>query len=211
MRVSELFTSIQGESSHAGRPCTFVRTTGCDQRCGWCDTAYAFEGGAEYSLDDLYNKVAEYGVNLVEVTGGEPLIQPDMPEFLTGLCDRGYEVLLETGGSQPIDSVDHRVKRIVDFKPPGSGMTDLIHWPNIDHLKAGDEVKFVLKDRADFEWAVDVIRAHDLGSKVTILLSPLFGLMAPEALAEWIITEKIPARLQLQMHKFIWSPQARGV
>lgn len=211
MRVSEVFTSIQGESSHAGRLCTFVRTTGCDQRCSWCDTAYAFEGGTEYSLSDLYDQVAAYGVNLVQLTGGEPLTQPDALAFMSGLCDQGYEVLLETGGSQPIDRVDPRVKRIVDLKPPHSGMTGLIHWPNIDHLKTGDEVKFVIADQTDFEWSRDVIRAHRLGDRVTVLMSPAFGLMEPLTLTEWIISERLPVRLQLQLHKYIWSPETQGV
>ncbi len=211
MRISEIFTSIQGESTHAGRPCTFVRTTGCDQRCDWCDTAYAFEGGTEVSLDDLYRQIAAFGVNLVELTGGEPLLQDDLPELLTGLCDRGYEVLLETGGSLPICGIDPRVKRIVDFKPPASGMTDMIHWPNIDRLARTDEAKFVIADRADYDWSKTVLDSHTLAQRCTVLFSPAFGLMDAQQLAEWIISDRLPVRMQLQMHKFIWSPQARGV
>ncbi|MBI5136463.1 MAG: radical SAM protein [Nitrospirae bacterium] len=211
MWVSEIFTSIQGESTHAGRPCTFVRTSGCDQRCAWCDTAYAFHGGTEYTLDALHRAVAAAGVKLVEVTGGEPLLQADTPPFLAGLCDRGYEVLLETGGSLPIAGIDPRVKRIVDFKPPSSGMTDLIHWENIGHLKAGDEAKFVIANRADYEWSRDVAAAHALAGRVPVLFSPAFGLQDPATLAEWIIADGLAARLQLQVHKVIWSPSARGV
>ena len=211
MRISELFTSIQGESTHAGRPCTFVRTTGCDQRCEWCDTAYAFEGGTEYPLDDLYAQIAAFGVNLIEVTGGEPLLQEQMPEFLSGLCERGYEVLLETGGSLPIEGIDPRVKRIVDFKPPASGMTGLIHRPNIDQLTGTDEAKFVIADRADYDWSKQLLNSHRLEQRCAVLFSPAFGLMDARQLAEWIISDRLPVRMQLQMHKFIWSPQARGV
>lgn len=211
MQVSEIFASIQGESTHAGRPCTFVRTAGCDQRCTWCDTPYAFEGGRAYTLDELYQAVAAYGLALVEVTGGEPLLQPDMPAFLTGLCDRGYEVLLETGGSLSISGVDPRVKRIVDFKPPASGMTGRIHWDNVRHLRAGDEVKFVLADRADYEWSREVLRAHRLDVRVPVLFSPAFGLLPPRELADWIVADGLPVRMQLQMHKVVWSPTARGV
>lgn len=214
MRITEIFSSIQGESSHAGRPCTFVRTTGCDQRCVWCDTAYAFEGGTEYGIDALLAEVAARPARLVEVTGGEPLLQPDVHGLLTALCDRGYEVLLETGGSRPIDAVDPRVKRIVDLKCPGSGMTDRIHWENLDHLKAGDELKFVIADRDDYEWARDVVRAHRLDASecpVPVLFGPAFDLLPARTLAEWVLGDGLQVRMQVQMHKTIWAPETRGV
>jgi 7-carboxy-7-deazaguanine synthase len=215
MRISEIFTSIQGESTHAGRPCTFVRTTGCDQRCVWCDTAHAFEGGTDYTLEDLYGEVAARAVPLVELTGGEPLLQPDALPFLAGLCDRGYAVLLETGGSLPIQGVDPRVQRILDLKCPASGMTDHIHWENLDALRPGDEVKFVIADRGDYEWARDLVAAHRLSDRVPVLLSPAHGVLEPRPLAEWLLADGHgfgpAARLQLQAHKYIWSPEMRGV
>ncbi|MFQ5509366.1 MAG: radical SAM protein [Leptospirillia bacterium] len=211
MRVTEIFSSIQGESTHAGLPCTFVRTTGCDQRCDWCDTAYAFEGGAEFTLDALYEEVARRATRLVEVTGGEPLIQPDVPEFLSGLADRGYEVLLETGGSQSIRNIDPRVRRIVDLKPPGSDMTDLIHWENLDHLTPTDEVKFVLTDRVDYEWARQITRTHGLEDKLPVLFSPVMGRLEAATLADWILEDGLYVRMQLQIHKLIWAPEIRGV
>jgi 7-carboxy-7-deazaguanine synthase len=211
MRVTEIFSSIQGESTHAGRPCTFVRTTGCDQRCTWCDTEYAFEGGAEYTLEALHAEVAARPARLVEVTGGEPLLQAETLPFLAGLCDRGYEVLLETGGSRPIAGVDPRVGRIVDLKCPASGMTDRIRWENLDALKAGDEVKFVIADRGDFEWAREVVRAHRLSVRVPVLFAPAFDLMGPRTLADWIVGDGLDVRLQLQVHKYVWAPALRGV
>lgn len=210
MRVSEIFTSIQGESTHAGRPCTFVRTTGCDQRCVWCDTAYAFEGGTEMSLEALFGEVKRRGVPLVELTGGEPLLQPDAREFLAGLCDRGHEVLLETGGSRPIAGIDPRVKRILDLKCPGSGMFDRILWDNLAHLKDGDEVKFVIADRHDYEWAREVTAGHGL-ARLPVLFSPVHGVLDPQELAGWILADRLPVRLQVQVHKFVWSPAPRGV
>jgi 7-carboxy-7-deazaguanine synthase len=210
MRVTEIFTSIQGESTHAGRSCTFIRTTGCDQRCVWCDTEYAFEGGTEMSLDALFLEVRRRGVPLVELTGGEPLLQPDAPAFLKGLCDLGHEVLLETGGSRPIVGLDPRVKRILDLKCPGSGMTDRVLWDNLDHLKDGDEVKFVIADRRDYGWARDVTAGHGL-ARLPVLFSPVHGVLEPKDLAEWILADRLPVRLQVQVHKFVWSPAARGV
>ncbi|MDH4228564.1 MAG: 7-carboxy-7-deazaguanine synthase QueE [Nitrospirota bacterium] len=211
MRISEIFSSIQGESTYAGRPCSFVRTTGCDQRCTWCDTAYAFHGGEEMSLDDLYAAVTACGNELVEVTGGEPLLQPEVPEFTKELCDRGYTVLIETGGSLPIAGLDPRVRRILDLKAPASGMTTRVHWDNLHHLKAGDEIKFVLADRSDFDWAAKVMANHRLTERTTVLFAPVFGVLEPRLLAEWILADRLPVRLQLQLHKYIWSPTARGV
>jgi 7-carboxy-7-deazaguanine synthase len=210
MRVTEIFTSIQGESTHAGRPCTFIRTTGCDQRCVWCDTAYAFEGGTEMSLEALFDEVKRRGVPLVELTGGEPLLQPDAPAFLKGLCDLGHEVLLETGGSRPIAGLDPRVKVVLDIKCPGSGMGDRVLWENLDPLKAGDEVKFVIAGRRDYEWARDVTAKHGLG-RLPVLFSPVHGVLDARDLAGWILADRLPVRLHLQVHKFVWSPAARGV
>ena len=211
MRVTEVFSSIQGESTHAGRPCTFVRTTGCNQRCTWCDTAYAYSGGTEEPLDRLYSQVAAFGNQLVELTGGEPLLQPEAPRFLAELCDLGYEVLLETGGSLPIAHLDPRVRRILDLKAPSSGMTGNICWENLDHLRDGDEVKFILTDREDFDWAAKIVALYHLTERVPVLFSPAFGMLEPSLLAEWILEGGLPVRLQLQLHKHIWSPAARGV
>jgi 7-carboxy-7-deazaguanine synthase len=211
MRITEIFTSVQGESTHTGRLCTFVRTTGCDQRCVWCDTSHAFEGGTEYTLEALYAEVAARPARLVELTGGEPLLQPDALAFLKGLCDRGHEVLLETGGSRSIAGIDPRVRRIVDLKCPGSGMADRICWENLDRLRPGDEVKFVVADRPDYEWARQVTRTHGLAERLPVLFSPAFDLLPPRALAEWIVADGLDVRMQLQAHKYIWSPEMRGV
>lgn len=211
MRITEIFSSIQGESTHAGRPCTFIRTTGCNQRCSWCDTSYAYHGGVETPLDALYAQVAAFGHQLVEVTGGEPLLQTEAPQFLTGLCDLGYEVLLETGGSLPIAHIDPRVRRILDLKPPSSGMTGNVCWENLDHLRKGDEVKFIITDREDFDWAAKIIALYHLTERVPVLLSPAFDRLDASLLAEWILEAGLSVRLQLQLHKYIWSPAARGV
>jgi len=211
MRITEIFSSIQGESTHAGRPCTFLRTTGCDQRCVWCDTAYAFEGGTDYTVPQLVAEVAARPARLVEVTGGEPLLQPDLPALLTALCDRGHEVLVETGGSRPIEGLDPRAKRVVDLKCPASGMTDRIRWENLDALRDGDEVKFVIADRGDYEWARDVVRVHDLAARVPVLFGPVFDVLAPRVLAEWVLEDGLDVRMQVQIHKTIWAPEMRGV
>ncbi len=209
MNLTEIFSSIQGESTHAGRPCTFVRTTGCDQRCSWCDTAYAFEGGESLSVAEVLARVNQLGLNLVEVTGGEPLLQDDMPQLLTTLCNQGYEVLLETGGSLSIEGVDPRVTCILDLKAPASGMSDRILWDNLAHLKGRDEVKFVLADRGDYDWACRVIDTHELAPRA--LLSPVFELLDPALLAEWMVADRRSLRMQMQLHKLIWSPERRGV
>ncbi len=209
--VNEIFHSIQGESSHAGRPCIFIRLTWCNLRCTYCDTAYAFEEGVAMSIDEILDRINAYGCPLVEVTGGEPLMQKGVYELMSALCDRGYEVLLETGGSIDIGEVDARVKRIVDFKCPSSGMVKKNHWPNIGHLRPGDEVKFVVGNREDFDWAVGVTREHRLEERLPVLFSPVFGVLEPVTLAGWILEERLRARMQLQMHKYIWEPATRGV
>jgi 7-carboxy-7-deazaguanine synthase len=211
MRVTEIFHSIQGESSYAGQPCVFVRLTGCPLRCTWCDTAYAFHEGQDHSVDDVLAKVHSYGCRLVEVTGGEPLAQPESLPLMARLCDAGYTVLLETSGAIDIAPVDPRVHVILDVKCPGSDMTDRMHWPNLSHLAAKDEAKFVLADRADYDWARETLARYDLADRCTVLFSPVFGSLDLRELAEWILADRLPVRFQLQMHKYIWAPDMRGV
>ena len=211
MRITEIFHSIQGESSYVGQPCVFVRLTGCPLRCTWCDTDYAFYGGHECSIDEVLAKVHTYGCRLVEVTGGEPLAQPESLPLMTRLCDAGYTVLLETSGAVDIAPVDPRVHVILDVKCPGSGMTDRMHWQNLSALAAKDEVKFVLANRADYDWAREVLAEHDLASRCAVLLSPVFGTLDVRDLAEWILADKLPVRFQIQLHKHIWAPDMRGV
>ena len=211
MRVTEIFHSIQGESSYAGQPCVFVRLTGCPLRCTWCDTAYAFHEGQDGSIDDVLAKVHSYGCRLVEVTGGEPLAQPESLPLIARLCDTGYTVLLETSGAIDIAPVDPRVHVILDVKCPGSDMTDRMHWPNLSQLAAKDEAKFVLADRADYDWARETLARYDLANRCTVLFSPVFGSLDMRELAEWILADRLPVRFQLQMHKYIWAPDMRGV
>ncbi|TKB67603.1 MAG: 7-carboxy-7-deazaguanine synthase QueE [Nitrospira sp.] len=211
MRITEIFHSIQGESSYAGQPCVFVRLTGCPLRCTWCDTDYAFHGGQECSLEETLEKVRTYGCPLVEITGGEPLAQPESLPLMIRLCDTGYTVLLETSGAIDIAPVDPRVHVILDVKCPGSGMTDRMHWPNLSQLAAKDEAKFVLADRADYDWAREMLARHDLAGRCTVHFSPVFGSLDMRELAEWILADRLPVRFQLQMHKYIWAPDMRGV
>jgi 7-carboxy-7-deazaguanine synthase len=211
MQVTEIFHSIQGESSYAGQPCVFIRLTGCPLRCTWCDTAYAFHGGQDDSVDDVLAKVHRYGCRLVEVTGGEPLAQPESLPLMARLCDAGYKVLLETSGAVDIAPVDPRVHVILDVKCPGSDMTDRMHWPNLSRLAAKDEAKFVLSDRADYDWAREILVQYDLANRCTVLFSPVFGSLDMRELAEWILADRLPVRFQLQMHKYIWAPDMRGV
>lgn len=210
MRVTEIFFSIQGESSHAGRPCTFVRLTGCNLRCVWCDSEYTFTGGERMSIDAVMDRVAQYGCNLVEVTGGEPLLQKESFELIRRLCEEGYEVLIETSGSIDTTPVDPRAKVILDIKCPGSGEVDRNLWSNLDRLRPGDEIKFVIADRDDYEWARGVVQERDLGHW-TVLFSPVHGEADLRALAEWILEDRLPVRLQTQLHKAIWGADARGV
>jgi 7-carboxy-7-deazaguanine synthase len=209
--INEIFHSIQGESTYSGMPCVFVRLTYCNLRCTYCDTEYAFEEGSAMELSQIVEKVRSYSCRLVEITGGEPLLQDDVHELMTTLCDEGFTVLLETGGSLPIDGVEPRVKRIVDFKCPGSGMAKKNRWENIDQLRPGDEVKFVIGSRDDFDWSVDVIGRYDLAKRSMVLMSPVFGDVEPVQLAEWILASGLQVRFQLQAHKYIWAPEARGV
>ncbi|MBA4313200.1 MAG: 7-carboxy-7-deazaguanine synthase [Chlorobiaceae bacterium] len=209
--VNEIFYSIQGESTHAGRPCVFVRLSYCNLRCTFCDTKYAFEKGEILSIDSIIEKIQTFNCKLVEITGGEPLLQESSNDLMKILCRDGYEVLLETNGSVDISRVDPSVKKIVDFKSPSSGMENQNMWENVQYLKAGDEVKFVIADRADYDWAREKINKHGLINSVVILMSPVFGKLEPEKLSEWILHDKLNVRFQLQLHKYIWNPERRGV
>ena len=211
LRVNEIFYSIQGESTFVGRPCVLVRLTGCQMRCTWCDTVYSFHEGEWMRRSEVLEKVAAFGCPLVELTGGEPLLQPAAFPLLTDLCDAGYEVLVETGGGVDISKVDPRVRRIVDVKCPGSGEAENNRWSNFVHLGANDELKFVLADEEDYLWARELVKDHRLDQKCTIHFSPVHGRVDLQALAEWILRDRLPVRLQLQMHKFIWHPETRGV
>ena len=211
LRVTEIFHSIQGESTYVGQPCVFVRLTGCPLRCTWCDTEYSFYGGTSLSIDEILSKVREYGCQLVEVTGGEPLAQPAALPLIARLCDAGYTVLIETSGAIDVQPVDQRAKLILDVKCPGSGMTDRMHWPNLDYLTAKDEAKFVLASRADYEWASGIIAQYRLTERCTVLFSPVFGSLDLRPLAEWMLADRLSVRFQLQMHKYIWAPDMRGV
>ena len=211
MRITEIFHSIQGESTFAGRPCAFVRLTGCPLRCSWCDSEYTFYGGTEMTLDDVLAQVRAFGCRLVEVTGGEPLHQPEAFALIARLCDEDYEVLVETSGAIDISPVDKRAHIIMDVKCPGSGMMDRMDWKNLDRIAGKDEIKFVLKDRVDYEFAKTIVERHKLIDRCPLLFSPSFGELDPRQLSEWVLADKLPVRVQLQLHKLIWDPQTRGV
>jgi 7-carboxy-7-deazaguanine synthase len=213
LRVTEIFRSIQGESTHAGRPCTFVRLTGCPMRCVWCDSEYTFTGGDHVSIDEVMRQVRDFGCNLVEVTGGEPLAQREALALIKALCDEEYEVLIETGGYVSTEDIDDRAKIILDVKCPGSGEADRNHWPNLERLRPHrDEVKFVIVDHTDWEFACGVIRAHGLEKRaLAILISPAWGQIDLAELAKWIAESGLAVRMQLQLHKYIWGADARGV
>ena len=211
MRVTEIFHSIQGESTFAGRPCVFVRLTGCPLRCTWCDTEYAFYGGSDVSLEAIVDRVRSYSCPLVEVTGGEPLAQSECLPLLARLCDEGLTVLLETSGALETAGVDPRAHIILDVKCPGSGMSDRMHWPNVERLRPHDEAKFVINDRADYEWAKERVERFQIDRRCPVLFSPVFGTLEPRQLAEWVLADRLPVRYQLQLHKLIWSPDMRGV
>ncbi len=211
MRVTEIFHSVQGESTFAGLPCVFVRLTGCPLRCTWCDTEYAFFGGSEHSLDDILGKIRSYGCPLVEVTGGEPLAQTDTEILLRRLSQEGFTVLLETSGAVDTARVDPSVRIILDVKCPGSGMTDRMHWPNVERLRPQDEAKFVIQDRIDYDWAKSILDRFRLTERCSVLFSPVFNFLDPRHLTEWMLADRLPVRLQLQMHKYIWAPDMKGV
>jgi 7-carboxy-7-deazaguanine synthase len=211
LTINEIFHSVQGESRHAGRPCVFVRLTLCNLRCAWCDTTYAFEEGTDMPVGAVLERVAAYGTRYVLITGGEPLLQEGVHDLIGELCDRGFEVAVETGGSLDLAPLDRRVMVVMDLKCPGSGMGARNRLENIDLLKPGDEVKFVVADRADYDWSRGMIERHRLAGRCGVLLSPVHGALHPRLLAEWILADRLPVRLQLQIHKFIWPPDARGV
>ena len=217
VRVTEVFHSIQGESTWAGLPCTFVRLTGCPLRCVWCDTAYAFHGGTRMSIAEVVETVAAKRCRLVEITGGEPLVQPGAATLAARLLDGGYTVLVETSGAVDVSVLDDRVHTIMDLKCPGSGEADRNLWANLDHLSERDEVKFVVSGQDDFEWAADVIRQHGLDERVragtlgALLVSPVWGLEETEELAASILASRLPVRFQTQLHKHIWGPERAGV
>ncbi|OJZ19751.1 MAG: 7-carboxy-7-deazaguanine synthase QueE [Thiobacillus sp. 65-29] len=205
LRVTEVFLSLQGETSRAGLPTVFVRLTGCPLRCRWCDTPYSFQGGESATLPALLARIADYGVSTVCVTGGEPLAQKHSLALLTALADAGYSVSLETSGALDIAGVDPRVSRIVDIKPPGSGEVDRNRWENLALLTPHDEIKFVLAGRADYEWARDVLREEALDRRCPVLFAPVQGELAPEQLAAWILQDRLPVRMQVQLHKILWG------
>jgi 7-carboxy-7-deazaguanine synthase len=212
LTINEIYRSIQGESTWAGLPCTFVRLTFCDLRCTYCDTAYAFYEGNKMATGEIINRVRGLGCHLVEITGGEPLLQPNVIPLMRELCDAGHTVLIETSGAHDISKIDPRVHRIMDLKTPSSGESHRNLAINIPHLNKLDEVKFVIGTREDYEWTRDRIREHDLGNKVNaVLLSPVFGKIDPREIVEWMLEDSLPARFQLQMHKFIWDPAMKSV
>lgn len=213
LRVTEVFRSIQGESTHAGRPCTFVRLTGCPMRCVWCDSEYTFSGGEHFSIDEIMARVREFGCNLVEVTGGEPLAQKSAFELIRRLCDEGFEALVETGGYVSTEGLDERAKVILDVKCPASGEESRNDWSNLDRLRSDkDEVKFVVADQGDWEYALRVIEQFQLTTRSrAVLISPVFGQVDLQELANWISSSGLNIRMQLQLHKYIWGAEARGV
>ena len=210
--VHEIYKSVQGESTFAGLPCTFVRTTGCNLRCTWCDTTQAFYGGTRMSRADVLAKALATGTELVELTGGEPLLQPGVLPLMKELCDAGRTVLIETSGEADVSRVDPRVHKIMDLKAPGSGESARNRWTNLDHIGKGDEIKFVLASRVDYEWMRDVIAARDLSRRTpNLLASTVFGKLATKELVGWVLEDKLPVRVQLQMHKYVWAPETQGV
>lgn len=209
MRITEIYKSIQGESSYAGLPCVFVRTTGCDLRCSWCDSEFTFTGGSQMSIDGIVDDVANYDCDLVELTGGEPMLQFEIYELATRLADSGHTVLIETGGHRDISRLDPRVIRIMDLKCPNSGECEKNLWSNLEHLRAIDEVKFVIADRADYEWTVRTVLEYRLQDRVKLLISTAFGKIEPAQVVAWMLEDNLRARFQLQLHKYVWPPEAR--
>jgi len=212
LNLIEIFASVQGETSFTGLPTTFIRLARCNLRCTWCDTTYSFGRGTPMSLPEIFNQVRTFGCSYICVTGGEPLLQDNVYPLMKTLCDEGYKVSLETSGSLTTANVDPRVSVILDVKCPGSAMSDKNHWPNLDALRPFDEVKFVIQDETDYLYAKQICQKHQLFSKVNnVLFSPVFGTLNPQQLVEWILKDKIPVRLNMQIHKFIWLPETKGV
>jgi len=211
LKVNEIFYSIQGESTLAGIPCIFIRLSHCNLRCSYCDTEYAFYEGYDNTIKQILEQVESFNCNVVEITGGEPLLQKNVYPLLTALCDLDLQVLLETGGHMEIQDVDQRVKIIMDIKCPSSGESEKNLWSNIEKLKSIDEIKFVIGDKKDFNWAKSIIEKYELNRKCALIFAPVFGKMNNKQLAEGILKDHLPVRLQLQLHKYIWSPDERGV
>ena len=211
LKINEIYASIQGESSHTGLPCIFIRLTGCNLRCSWCDTAYAFYAGNDLTIEETLQKVDTFGLPLVEITGGEPLLQEDVYPLMEALLKKGYRVMLETSGALPIDKVPKRVIKILDIKCPGSGEEKKNHLENLKLLSPHDEVKFVLLDRADYEWSRDLLRKYDLAPSTQVLFSPVYDKLNLKDLSQWILKDRLAVRLQTQLHKVIWSKDAIGV
>ena len=211
LKINEIYYSVQGESTHSGCPCIFIRLTYCNLRCSYCDTEYAFYDGKDMEITDIMSEIKQWDCNLVEVTGGEPLFQEECIDLLNELVNSNYEVMLETGGSLSISDVPKKVVKIVDFKCPSSRMVKKNLWSIVDDLQAHDEVKFVIGNREDFDWAKDRITEYSLDKICTLLFSPTFGEIDPQQIVEWILAENLPVRMQLQMHKMIWSPEEKGV
>ena len=211
LKINEIYYSVQGESTHSGCPCIFIRLTYCNLRCSYCDTEYAFYDGKDMEITDIMSEIKQWDCNLVEVTGGEPLFQEECIDLLNELVNSNYEVMLETGGSLSISNVPKKVIKIVDFKCPSSKMVKKNLWPIVNDLQPHDEVKFVIGNRGDFDWAKDRIMEYSLDKICTLLFSPTFGEIDPQQIVEWILAENLPVRMQLQMHKMIWSPEEKGV
>ena len=212
LTVNEIFHSVQGESTHVGRPCVFVRLTACDLRCTWCDTPYAFTEGRKMTVEDVVSHVRDFGCAVVEVTGGEPLLQKDVYPLMQRLLEEGKTVMIETGGHIDAGGVPPGVIRVIDVKCPGSGESERNCWQNLDALRQTDEVKFVVKDRADYEYARDIVERRRLAGRcAAVLFSPVHGVLHPRQLTEWVLADRLPVRVQLQIHKYIWSPETRGV
>ena len=211
MKITEIYSSIQGETQYAGLPCTLVRTTGCDLRCGYCDSAFAFHGGRDMTLDDIVREVDRLGAPLVLLTGGEPMLQRELPPLAARLLGAGYRVMIETSGAHTLEQLPDAVIRIVDVKTPASGESHRMRLELLDTLRPHDAAKFVLADEADYVWARDLIRARDLGRRTEVLLSPVHGQLDPQNLVAWMLRDRLPARLNLQLHKYVWDPSSRGV
>ena len=207
LRLTEIFFSLQGETSRIGLPTVFIRLSGCPLRCGWCDTTYSFTGGETWKIADILDTVAGFGTQYVTVTGGEPLAQKHCLVLMEALCNAGYDVSLETSGALAVAGVDPRVSRIMDIKPPGSGESDRNHWENLSVLNRNDEIKFVLADREDYEWALAVMRRDDFPREVPVLFSPVHGSLDARSLADWMLADKVGARLQIQLHKHLWGEE----
>jgi 7-carboxy-7-deazaguanine synthase len=209
--LHEIYRSVQGESMYQGLPCVFIRTAVCDLRCVWCDTPHAFTQGTVWSADEVLDKVREFDTPVVEITGGEPLVQHEIGPLMARLCDLNYKVLLETGGHRDLAAIDPRVHIIMDLKCPDSGEEAANLWSNIELLKPQDEVKFVIASERDFRWAESIMRQHRLTNRCQVIVSPAFGLVKPLEVAQWLLASGLDARLQLQLHKYVWDPMARGV